>query len=209
MDNAGYECAFFCEKLGMLFNTHDSKLTVVGLDSHMYGQTALSNISSGPTPTQVENDTATKDAYHDAITLNPCLTDGDSTTSHINLIDNPIMVEPAESQQEAVEKFLDAFANFDDGSSPIDRENPPSSSGDCDCFFEVTDEPVTASVPIPVQDSEPTIDFNMPNSPNEEVLSSRLIMYILNLIDCQSFYDFFRVWLPQNHSTTSRTLWLP
>jgi len=169
MDSAGYECAFFTEKLGMLFNTHDSKLTVVGLDSHLYGQTALCNLSSVPIKSQIENDTTTKDAYRDVITLNPSFTDGESAAGHVNHSE-PILIAPAESKQEAVEKFLDAFANFDDGSSPIDRENLISNSGDCDCFFEGTDEPATMSVPIPAQDSEPTINFDMPYSPNEEVL---------------------------------------
>ncbi len=168
MDSAGYECAFFSEKLGMLFNTHDSKLTVVGLDSHLYGQTALSNLSSVPITSQIEKDTATKDAYHDAITLNPSLTDGESAAGHVNHSE-PILIAPAESKQEAVEKFLDAFANFDDGSSPIDRENLISNLVDCDCFSEGTDEPATMSVQIPTQDAEPKINFDMPYSPKEEV----------------------------------------
>lgn len=40
MDGSDHDYAFFTGKLGMLFNIHDSKLTVVGLDSHMYGQSA-------------------------------------------------------------------------------------------------------------------------------------------------------------------------
>ena len=42
-ESAEYECAFFSEKLGMLFNIHDSKVTVIGLDSHQYKYPQPSN----------------------------------------------------------------------------------------------------------------------------------------------------------------------
>jgi hypothetical protein len=36
MSADNYDCAFFCDKLGILFSTDDNKVTVVGLDSQQY-----------------------------------------------------------------------------------------------------------------------------------------------------------------------------
>lgn len=172
MDSTGYECAFFSNKLGMLFNTHDSKLTVVGLDSNLYGQTAHSTVPSVPIENQSAESNPAPDAlYQDAITLNPSLADGTSVAGQANVNLNPISL--GESKQEAVEKFLDAFANFDDGSSPCNRDSMLLGSGECDCFFGETNEPVTANVPIPSTASEPVTNMNfpLPDNLNEEVFS--------------------------------------
>lgn len=182
MDSTGYECAFFSGKLGMLFNTHDSKLTIVGLDSHLYGQTSLSNSFSPQIKPGTQNaldNEATKDIYQDAITLAPCIVDGETAVDNANLNKNPNLDKATlqtESKQEAAEKFLEAFANFDDDGSPRSGEHLIQGSGECDCIFGETDETPAKPEPIPTvrPDSIANIDFNLSYTPQEEVLLSKV-----------------------------------
>lgn len=132
MDSAEHECAFFAGKLGMLFNMHNDRLTIVGLDSHLYGQASSNVVVSPPKsePQSTDSDEATKSKYQSVISLIPSDSDGPVAGEVASSVD----VDTAQSDQHqdqndnkklAAAKILSAFADFDENSSPRSENASP------------------------------------------------------------------------------------
>jgi len=136
MDSAEHECAFFAGKLGMLFNMHNDRLTIVGLDSHLYGQ-ATANVVVSPTKSEAlstDSDEASKAKYQDVISLLPTGVDAMPSADHAVSFTNsgaptqngqhPAQ-NTADNKELAAAKILSAFADFDDNNSPRSEEPSP------------------------------------------------------------------------------------
>lgn len=111
-----YECVFFSEKLGMLFNVHESKATIIGLDSHQYQQQAnpaskpyheLSTLKSEP----VEEENHLE--YNGVITLVPSTDANDPTTAEHNPGATQQMVLKDSTHTNKAAELLTAMANMD------------------------------------------------------------------------------------------------
>ena len=128
MDSAELEVAFFAVKLGMLFNAHDSRMTIVGLDSQLYGQSSAPSHLLLP-PTQSEADSSPpEDNYEKAIIIDASNVNAPLQENSDNSVPAAGSISvgnqhPSQPNQDldnralttAESEFLSAFANFDDG----------------------------------------------------------------------------------------------
>ena len=75
MEDSREEYVFLGDKLGMLFNIHDNKVTVVGLDSNIYRQAPTTSNTTATSGKNVVNELKNEEddvnLYKDAISLVP------------------------------------------------------------------------------------------------------------------------------------------
>jgi hypothetical protein len=132
MDSTSHECVFLGDKLGMLFNSHGGKVTVIGLDSKQYKQSTTFPLSS-PLQTTPGKSTSCEDLekeenkkYDDAIMLSPAgkgskKERGDEILSSASTSAKQDKIEIKEANTMTAVEMLSALANFEDGPDGIDQ----------------------------------------------------------------------------------------
>jgi hypothetical protein len=119
MEISAHECLFLGDKLGMLFNSNDGKVTVVGLDSKQYHQSSRGVLSATPlklaaTDEDVEHEECMK--YEDAITLVPAgAGEADGFQENTDDCAGSESLGPSDSIKMTAAEVLSAFVNFEDG----------------------------------------------------------------------------------------------
>lgn len=149
-----HECVFLCEKLGMLFNAHEGKVTVIGLDSVQYKQAAHTVMHVTPMKTAAEEDNEIEDnqKYNGVITLVPTAAAGVSSSPQQEASSGVVdgkespsspggseKMEKKESFQMTAAEVLSAIANFED--DPEESREETNEVAETNNPVENTDQP--------------------------------------------------------------------
>ena len=126
MEDSREEYVFLGDKLGMLFNIHDNKVTVVGLDSNIYRQaptTANTTATSGKNVVnELKNEEDDVNLYKDAISLVP-------SVSRQNSVGAPSVDENA--QQDSIFSIpVEGPSNDEKNNNPMNRDDDVMSAAE-------------------------------------------------------------------------------
>lgn len=158
MNYREYECAFFSDKLGMLFNVHDNKATIVGLDSNQFQQQVNPSSKAYRELSTRKSELAEDEnhlEYTGVITLVPSTDANGPTTADKSIID-PIAPKDSTSANKAAE-LLAAIVNMD--SEPTVTEESPK---DLDAVEQHNESDL--ALPGVVFERQPSLDHSTVSS---------------------------------------------
>ena len=194
MESKGDEFIFLGDKIGMLFNIHDGRVSVIGLDSTQYQQTSQPLAPPASTNTEeTDEDDNLNQKYKDVISLTPSgpileqnedaevpvvkKEEEKSATSPTlpeqeHIAENPSEKETTDSTTLLPNEIISALANLEDVPNVIDVKSEEQLSA------EVPGGNINHLPSAPTDDNTVGCDNNLPTTNLEDV---SLFCYVLFL----------------------------
>jgi ankyrin repeat protein len=212
MEITAHECLFLGDKLGMLFNSNDGKVTVVGLDSKQYHQSSRGVLSATPlklaaTDEDVEHEECMK--YEDAITLVPAgAGDEDGFQENIDDGAGSESLGPSDSIKMTAAEVLSAFVNFEDGDDQgqqsiivVDDANSPAAANPSN------EETAVASTHGFASEGFKEVSYS--HASHRRIIRKRTTPFLLQNMIASDSYEDFQSTLESSGNTTKEPLHLP